>query len=141
VVWVELERLLGCHVGGHAGVTKSLCLKGELDDNHRQTYLHDTLHVCTPSILPVDEHAWGGDNAVGDDDLLHLVAEYLLYLGQKSLVGGLLLLKDLLLLVRVLELQALLGGGYELLSIEFLELLDAVLVDGVDHVQGGREEG
>merc|ERR1719399_990612 len=48
---------------------------------------------------------------------------------------GLLLLELLLLFISLVELQALLGGADELLAIVLLELLHAVLIDGVRHVE------
>ena len=41
-----LKDLLGGHVGGDRGVSEGLCL-------------HDALHVCTPPILPSDQHTGG----------------------------------------------------------------------------------
>ncbi|KAI3479872.1 hypothetical protein L1887_58069 [Cichorium endivia] len=73
------------------------------------------------------------DDAVRDDDLLDLVAEDLLdRLAQVLAVLGV-LLALLLLVVRLLKLEAFLGDADELLALKLLELRHGVLVDGVDH--------
>ena len=56
VVWVDLQGLLGGHVGAHAVVPQRLGL-------------HDTLHVCTPAVLASDQHTWAVHNAVRHYDL------------------------------------------------------------------------
>merc|ERR1719218_215691 len=72
-------------------------------------------------------------HALRVDDLLDLVAEDLLHqLAERLKVGGE-LLPRLLLLLGLLELEALLGNGDELLAVVLLELLHAVLVNGVGH--------
>merc|ERR1712072_456950 len=76
--------------------------------------------------------ARGVHEAVGDDDLHDLVPEDVLH----EAAEGLKLRLDLLLLLLILgllELQALLGAADELVPVVLLELLHGVLVDGVDH--------
>mmetsp|Transcript_36274 Transcript_36274/g.82669 ORF Transcript_36274/g.82669 Transcript_36274/m.82669 type:complete len:537 (-) Transcript_36274:669-2279(-) len=120
VVGVDLHGLLGDHVHLGGRVAESLGA-------------HDALHVGGPAELAGDEHAGGVDNAVGDDDLLDLVAEGLLDQLAEALGAGLDLLLALLLLLRVVELETLLGHGGQLLAVVLLELLDHVLIDGVHH--------
>merc|ERR1719498_751053 len=61
------------------------------------------------------------------------VAEDVLHEAAESLVLGLDLLLLRLLLLRLVQLQALLGAAHELLAVVLLELLHGVLVDGVNH--------
>eukprot|EP00959_Pyramimonas_sp_CCMP1952_P094284 1972302-Pyramimonas_sp.AAC.1 len=122
VVGVDLHGLLGSHVGGHGVVTERL-------------RLHDALHVGGPSVLAGDKHAWGVDNAVGHQHLLNLVAEDILHHAAQALELSLELLHVSLLLLGLLELEALLGAADELLAIVLLELLHGILVDGVHHVE------
>eukprot|EP01084_Bolivina_argentea_P299055 515473_1 len=120
VLGVDLHGLLGHHVRGHGGVAERLVL-------------HDLLHVRGPAELGGDEDAGGGAEALGEHDLLDLLAEDLLHLLGELLVGGLLLLLLLLLLLGLVELDALLGEADELEVLEVLDLLHDVLVDGVNH--------
>ena len=120
VLRVDLHGLLRDHVGGHGGVAEGLVL-------------HDLLHVRAPAVLAGDEDARGGGEAAREDDLLDLVAEDLLDGRAELLEGGGLLLALLLLVLGLLELEALLGEADELLVLELLELLHDVLVDRVDH--------
>jgi len=121
VVRVDLHGLLGNHVGGHGGVAKSL-------------RLHDALHVGGPAELG------GGKNArrLGDTgtnaDLLDLRAEDLLHELDERLELSLELLGRLL-LVLVIEVEAVLGDGHELLAVVLLHLLHSILIDGVDEVE------
>merc|ERR1719329_1297739 len=134
VLWVDFHGLLGDHVRGHGVVTESLCL-------------HDTLHVGRPAILGSGEHARRISHASRDDDLLDLVAEHFLHeLGQRLELC--LQLLHLLLLVLILNVEAFLGGGFQLLAVKFLQLLHAILINRVNHVQHlktllakGLEEG
>merc|ERR1711904_96010 len=75
--------------------------------------LHDALHVGRPAIL----------------------AEHLLHELAKALTGSLLLLELFLLVLCLLELEALLGDSGELLAVVLLELLNGVLIDWVHHEQ------
>lgn len=119
-VRVDLHGLLGGHVAHGGAVAEGLGL-------------HDTLHVSGPTVLTSGEGARGVNHAVGDDDLLNLVIEHRLdELGELSGLG-LLLLEVLLLLVVKAEVKTLLGDRDELLAVELLELLNGVLIDGVDH--------
>jgi len=120
VLGVEFERLLGLHVGAHGVVPECLSL-------------HDLLHVGGPAVFAGHEHAWRVGDSVGYDDLLDLVTEHFLDEFAEPFVGGLLLLKGLLLVLGLLELEALLGAALELLALELLDLLDCVLVDRVGH--------
>merc|ERR1712166_286003 len=120
VLGVDLHRLLGGHVRGHGAVAQRLGA-------------HDTLHVGGPAVLAGDEAAGRVGEALADDDLLGLVAEDLLHAHAERLVVGLELLLRLLLVLALVELEALLGHGDELLAVVLLELLHAVLVDRVDH--------
>merc|ERR1719329_145077 len=134
MLWVDFHGLLGDHVRGHGVVTESLCL-------------HDTLHVGRPAILGSGEHARRISHASRDDDLLDLVAEHFLHeLGQRLELC--LQLLHLLLLVLILNVEAFLGGGFQLLAVKFLQLLHAILINRVNHVQHlqtllaqGLEEG
>mmetsp|Transcript_513 Transcript_513/g.1103 ORF Transcript_513/g.1103 Transcript_513/m.1103 type:complete len:411 (-) Transcript_513:1067-2299(-) len=121
VLGVDLHRLARHHIRRHAVVTQRLCL-------------HDPLHVCAPSELGGDEDAGRVRDALADDDLLDLVVEDLLHELAERLELLLELLELLLLVLVVLEVQTLLGAAPQLLAVKLLELLDAVLVDGVDHV-------
>merc|ERR1719329_1955320 len=121
MLWVDFHGLLGDHVRGHGVVTESLCL-------------HDTLHVGRPAILGSGEHARRISHASRDDDLLDLVAEHFLHeLGQRLELC--LQLLHLLLLVLILNVEAFLGGGFQLLAVKFLQLLHAILINRVNHVQ------
>merc|ERR1711916_410627 len=73
-----------------------------------------------PSVLAGDNDDGRVDDALGADDLLDLVAENLLHKGAESL--------------GLVNLKALLGDVDEGLALKLLELLDGVLVDGVEHV-------
>merc|ERR1719506_1165031 len=117
---VDLHGLLGSHVAGHGGILEGLGL-------------HDTLHVRRPAVLAGDETTWGGRETVGDNHLLGLVAEDLLHELTEILTGGLLLLEVLLLVLGLLEVEALLSDSDKLLAIVLLELLHAVLIDRVGH--------
>merc|ERR1719247_3681022 len=117
---VDLHGLLGSHVAGHGGILEGLGL-------------HDTLHVRRPAVLAGDETTWGGRETVGDNHLLGLVAEDLLHELAEILTGGLLLLEVLLLVLGLLEVEALLSDSDKLLAIVLLELLHAVLIDRVGH--------
>merc|ERR1712017_2484 len=117
---VDLHGLLGGHVTGHGAVLEGLGL-------------HDTLHVGGPAVLTGHETARGARETVGHDHLLGLVAEDLLHELAESLTGSLLLLELLLLVLGLLEVEALLGHCDELLAVVLLELLHTVLVDRVDH--------
>ena len=121
VLAVDLHGLLGNHVGGHGGITEGLGL-------------HDALHVGGPAELGSDEGAGGLGEASGDLDLLDLLAKDFLDEGAETFVLGLELL-GLLLLILVIEVETFLGDGLELLAIVLLDLLDGVLIDGVDEVE------
>jgi hypothetical protein len=114
----DLEGLLGGHVGGHGGVTKSLGL-------------HDTLHVGGPTELSGTDGSRGVDELVGDNDLLNLVTENLLEGLGEALELLLLRLTLLLLLLGLLNVEVL-GDVDELLAVELLELGESVLVNGVN---------
>merc|ERR1712072_1013402 len=97
--------------------------------------LHDTLHIGRPAILASHKAAWGVGKTVRHNHLLGLVAKHLLDELAEVLAGSLLLLPLLLLLVRLLDLETLLGDVEDLLAVVLLELLDGVLIDGVSHVE------
>merc|ERR1719371_10924 len=94
VLRVDLHRLLRRHVRRHRVVAQRL-------------RAHDALHVGGPAVLAGDEAARRLREALGDDDLLGLVAEDLLHQLAQRLEVGLDLLERLLLLLRLLELEAL----------------------------------
>mmetsp|Transcript_2822 Transcript_2822/g.5959 ORF Transcript_2822/g.5959 Transcript_2822/m.5959 type:complete len:300 (+) Transcript_2822:299-1198(+) len=120
VLRVDLHRLLRRHVRRHGRVAQSLGA-------------HDALHVRGPAVLAGDEHAWRLGDTLGHDHLLDFVAEDLLHqLGERLEVSAQ-LLPRLLLLLRLLELEALLRHGDQLLAVVLLQLLHAVLVNGVGH--------
>merc|ERR1712054_41903 len=120
VLRVDLHRLLRGHVGRHRVVAEGLGA-------------HDALHVGGPAVLARNQDARRFRNALGHHHLLDLVAEDLLHqLGERLKVGAQ-LLPRLLVLLRLVELEALLGHRDELLAVVLLELLDAVLVNRVDH--------
>jgi hypothetical protein len=122
VLGVDLHSLARAHVGRHGVVTQSLCP-------------HDALHVGAPAELTGDQHARRVDDALTDDDLLDLVAENVLDGLAEVLVLRLDLLLALLLVLRVGEVEVLLGDVDELLAVVLLELLHGVLIDGVDEEQ------
>merc|ERR1719311_253016 len=120
VLRVDLHGLLRGHVRRHRVVAERL-------------RAHDALHVGGPAVLAGDEDARRLGDALRHDNLLDLVAEDLLHeLGERLEVGAE-LLPRLLLLLGLLKLEALLGDRHELLAIVLLQLLHAVLVNGVDH--------
>lgn len=119
---VKLEGLLARHVARHARVAERL-------------RLHDALHVGRPPELASNKHARRVGNAVRDDDLLDLLAKGVLDRLGEVVELRRLGLALLLLLLGLLELEALLGHAHELLAVELLELRDGVLVDGVDEQQ------
>ena len=75
--------------------------------------------------------ARGCSQAVEDNNILGIVTEHLLHELAEVLASGLLLLEVLLLVLDLLEIEALLSDGLGLLAIVLLELLDSILVDGV----------
>ena len=91
-----------------------------------------THHVGAPAELASDQDARRVGDTVRDDDLLNLVAEGIFdglaeifkFLGLALALGFLFL--------GLLELETLLGHADELFALEFLELRDGVLIDGVD---------
>ena len=119
VVRVELESLLGRHVGGHGRVAEGLGL-------------HDTFHVGGPAKLTGDKDARRIGDTVGDDNLFDLFAECFLDDLAEILVLLNLLLTFSLLLFSLLKLESFFGDTNELLAFEFLELSDGVFVNGVD---------
>lgn len=79
-----------------------------------------------------DKNAGRVGNTVGDDDLLNLLTESILHGGAEvSILRGL-SLASLLLVFGLLELKTLLGNADKFLAVEFLELSDGVLINGVD---------
>ena len=68
-------------------------------------------------------------------DLLHFLVQDLLHELAKALKLGLVLLHLLLLLLILWQLQALFSDRDQALAIKLLQLLDAVLVNGLRHVQ------
>mmetsp|Transcript_12723 Transcript_12723/g.20591 ORF Transcript_12723/g.20591 Transcript_12723/m.20591 type:complete len:561 (-) Transcript_12723:637-2319(-) len=122
VVRVDLERLLRRHVPRHGRVPQRL-------------RLHDALHVGGPPVLPRHQHARGVHHAVRNQHLLNLVAQDVLHQAAQPLVLRLDLLLLGLLLLSLVQLEALLGARQKLLAIVLLELLHRVLVDGVHHEQ------
>mmetsp|Transcript_10905 Transcript_10905/g.28681 ORF Transcript_10905/g.28681 Transcript_10905/m.28681 type:complete len:633 (+) Transcript_10905:1264-3162(+) len=120
VIRVDFHGLARRHVHGQRRVTERL-------------RLHDALHVGGPAVFAGDKDAGGVGEAIGDDDLLHLVAEDLLDNGAEVLARLLPFLAHLLLILGLVKLDALLGGADELLAVVLLELLHAVLVDRLGH--------
>ena len=105
----------------------------EVDAVAERLRLHDALHVGRPAVLARDEHTRRLDNTVRDLHLLDLVIKDFLHELAETFRGGLGLLERLLLVLRLLHLEAFLGGTDELLALVLLELLDSVLINGVDH--------
>merc|ERR1711907_871347 len=66
--------------------------------------LHDALHVGRPAVLAGHQAARGGGQTLRDDDLLGLV-----------------------------EVEALLGDGLQLLAVVLLKLLHGILIDRINH--------
>lgn len=97
--------------------------------------LHDSLHIGGPSELGGHQGAGRGRKSGAERALFNLVSEDLLDELAGAFEGYLLLLTLLLLLLVVLEVEAFLGAVSELLFIIVLELLDDVLVNGVNHVE------
>mmetsp|Transcript_16272 Transcript_16272/g.29323 ORF Transcript_16272/g.29323 Transcript_16272/m.29323 type:complete len:725 (-) Transcript_16272:113-2287(-) len=120
VLGVDFKSLLRSHVGGHGAVAKGLGL-------------HDALHVGRPTVLAGDQDAGGVNNAVGHNDLLHLIAKNVLHEATEGLKRGSKFLFALLLLLIVIKLKTLLGAADELLAIILLELLNGILINGVNH--------
>jgi len=73
--------------------------------------------------------------AGANNDLLDLVAKYILHELAKRLESCLLFLLLAFLFVGVIEIETLLCAREELLAVILLELLDHVLINGVDHVK------
>merc|ERR1719336_660345 len=121
VVGVDLEVLLGCHVAHGGGVAESLGL-------------HDPLHVGGPPVLGGDDAAGGADQTARHHHLLRLLVQDILHHLAQTLELLLVGLHLLLLLLILGQLQSFLGDGNQVLSVEFLELLDHVLVNGLGHV-------
>ncbi len=92
-------------------------------------------HVATPAELARYEDARGIVNAVGDDDLLDLVAKSIFDSLAEILELLDLLLALLLLLFGLFEFETLLAHAYKLFALEFLELGHCVLVDRIDEEQ------
>ncbi|GET93862.1 heat shock protein 83 [Leishmania tarentolae] len=122
VTGVELHCLLGHHVLRHAGVTQRLVA-------------HDLLHVRRPPKLRRHQDARRRRQALRHGHLLHLVAQHLLHRLAQLLARRLFLLALPLLLLRLLEVHALLRQARELLVLEVLHLLHHVLVDRLRHEQ------
>jgi len=117
----DFEGLLRGHVGGHGSVTESLSL-------------HDTFHVGGPAELASADGARRSDQLVGDNDLLHLIAEDVLESLCEALELFLLFLTLLLLLLGLFALE-ILGNINQLLAIKLLELSHGILVNGVNQEQ------
>ena len=97
--------------------------------------LHDALHVGGPAILRGGQYTRRIGHPGAHHNLLGLIAQRLLHKFGERLELCLHLLQLLLLLVLVLQIQALLGRRLQLLAVKFLQLLHGILVDGVGHVQ------
>lgn len=121
MVAIDFHRLLRHHVGGHRWVPQGLGL-------------HDSLHIGAPSVLSSHQDARAVLQSLSQLHFLDLVAEDLLDEFAKSFVAGFLLFKLLLLLLAGVQFETFLGAVLQLLSVELLQLLNDVLVDGVDHV-------
>lgn len=67
-------------------------------------------------------------------NLFDFVSKDLLDELAQSFISLLLVFEFLLLLLGLVEVKTFLSAGLELLGIEFLELLDHILIDGVDHI-------
>jgi len=123
VIGVDFHGLLGNHISGHGRVTEGLGL-------------HDSLHIRGPSVLAGDEDTGGLLESLSDDDLLDLgLTKNLLDELTEGLEGGFLLFELLLFLLGLVEFETFLGTVLELLAIILLELLDDVLIDGVNHIE------
>ncbi|GMR43272.1 hypothetical protein PMAYCL1PPCAC_13469, partial [Pristionchus mayeri] len=97
--------------------------------------LHDALHVGRPSVLGGHDAAGRVHQSLRDGHLLDLLLEDVLNGLAEVLELDLILLELLLLLLGSGQFESLLGDGHQLLSFVLLQLLHAVLVDRVHHVQ------
>ena len=86
--------------------------------------------VGRPAELIGDKYTRRIGDPVRDDDLLHLVAEYILDSFAQVLELFGLFLANLLLVLRLLKLETLLAHTDKLLTIEPLKLSDGILVNG-----------
>lgn len=92
------------------------------------------IHYIFPSTL----RAGGGGGEAKTKkvtDLLHFLIKDLLHSLAQALKFGLVLLHLLFLLFILRQLQTLFGDRNQGLAVKLLQLLDAVLVDGLRHVQ------
>merc|ERR1719323_1554964 len=121
VVGVDLGVLLGCHVAHGGGVAESLGL-------------HDPLHVGGPAVLGGHDTAGRADQSAGDDDLLDLLVEDVLHHLAERLELLLVGFSLLLFLLVLGKLKTLLSDRDKVLAVEFLQLLDNVLVNRLGHV-------
>jgi len=82
--------------------------------------------------LASDENTRRVGDTVRNDDLLDLVTESILHSSAELVVVSGLSLTSLLLVLGLLELKTLLGNTDKLLAVEFFELCDGVLINGVN---------
>jgi len=85
--------------------------------------------------LARDENTGGVGNAIGNNDLLDLVAEVLLDRRAKALVVLHVLLPRLLLLWCLLQLKTLFRNADELLAVKLFQLSNGILINRVDKKQ------
>ncbi|GMR57965.1 hypothetical protein PMAYCL1PPCAC_28160, partial [Pristionchus mayeri] len=97
--------------------------------------LHDPLHVRRPSVLGSHNAAGRVDETLRDRHLLDLLLQDVLDCLAEVLELDLVLLELLLLLLGGGQFESFLGDGDELLALVLLQLLHAVLVDRVHHVE------
>merc|ERR1711953_629244 len=121
MLWVHFHGLLGNHVRRHGTVTERLGF-------------HDAFHVRAPAIFGRGEHARRVGHAGSYNNLFDLVAQHLLHELGKWFEFRFQLL-HFLLFVFVINVQAFLSDGFQFLTIKLFELLDRVLIDGINHVK------
>ena len=122
MIWVDFHGLLGDHVSGHGTITKSLSL-------------HDSFHTGGPTEFSGYEYTRRLIEKLSNNNFLDLVTKDFLDLFAKRFEGSLLFFEFLLLFVGLLEFKSLLRAVLKLFAIEFLKLLDDLLIDGVNHVE------
>lgn len=118
---VQFHSLLGGHVRLHGGISQSLGL-------------HDSFHIGGPSVFGSDQNAGRVFNSVRNDDFVDLVTEDFLNSLGESFEFSLLFFELLLFFLSFFEFHTFLGTVSEFLSVEFLQLLDDVFVNRVNHI-------
>jgi hypothetical protein len=95
---------------------------------------HDSFHVGRPSVFAGDEGAWGFVESLRDLDFFDFFVEDFFAEIAESFERGFLFLKFFFFVFGLVEFESFFGGVSEFVSIEVFQLLEDVLIDGVDHV-------